>query len=52
MISYKKTIVLCKTGGPIDYEKFSEVPQPLCSTYERPEKSIAIQMHKSRFAIQ
>ena len=29
----------------------SEVPEPLCSEYERPEKDTAIKQHRSRFGI-
>ena len=43
----KETFEVCKRGGVT--EKTSEVPEPLCGSYERPEKSVAVKMHKTRF---
>ena len=31
--------------------QLSEIPEPLCSGYNRPEKDIAIKGHKTRFGI-
>ena len=46
----KRTIEMCEKGESI--EELSEIPKPLSSQYERPEKSMAIKMHKSRFTLQ
>ena len=44
----QKTIDMCEVGHrPLS----TEVPDSLCSTYERPEKSLAISSHKSRFSL-
>ena len=42
----EECIERCKTG---QRSTLSSIPASLCSTYERPDKSIAIQKHKSRF---
>ena len=43
----KETITLCKKGEPT--ADMPEIPEPLCSRFERPEKATAVKMHKSRF---
>ena len=42
-----ETISYCETGT--SQERIDDVPEPLCSQYERPEKTFAIQQHRSRF---
>ena len=43
----QKAIDLCSVGHR---PSSAEVPESLCSTFERPEKSLAISSHKSRFS--
>ena len=44
----QKTVDLCKAGYR---PPSSEIPESLCSAYERPDKSVAISGHKSRFTL-
>ena len=40
---------LCKDGGTRSQTQSSDIPKPLSSQYEKPEKAVAIKSHKSRF---
>lgn len=46
-----KTVELCKTGCSLTTPA-PEVPLPLSSQYERPDKAMAVVQHKSRFSFQ
>ena len=43
----KETVYQCQQGGSALTD---DVPQPLCSTYEHPDKETAVEKHKSRFS--
>ena len=45
----KETILLCEEGTP---QQSLNIPEPLCSGYERPDMATAVSMHRSRFNIQ
>ena len=45
----EKTKQLCKDGGTRSQTQSSDIPKPLSSQYEKPEKAVAIKSHKSRF---
>ena len=44
---FKKTTEICNQGGSHVRE---DSPSPLCKDYEKPDKSTAIQQHRSRFS--
>ena len=47
---YSKVFELCRRDDP-DLNGDDKVPPPLCSQYEKPEKSTAVANHKSRFSL-
>ena len=47
-----KTKQLCKDGNVQTRTRFSpDIPKPLSSQYERPDKATAVKRHKSRFSL-
>ena len=45
----KETVEVVKTGDTIVYS--FDIPEPLASQYEKPQKSHAVQWHKTRFSL-
>ena len=44
----RQTVYQCELGGSTT-TSIHDIPQPLCSAYEHPNKETAIQEHKNRF---
>ena len=43
----RDTITYCEAGT--SQESIDDVPEPLCSQFERPDKMFVIQQHRSHF---